>query len=115
MHMSSSIIEQLAERFGIHTDDAAQALNTYVQEVKQQAVTVGHSSLPGLGILHLEEDTLSFVPDPALGMIANYRYAGLEVLPLNEPVEPEPEEEEPPPAGTGNGGAVGRNFRDTRP
>ena len=88
--MHASLIEQLATRLGISPDEAERALRSFVNHLLEQINSEGEAEVPGLGVFKRDGETLAFVPSPALEIAANYRFAGMPILPVSpEPAPPE--------------------------
>ncbi|WP_456427942.1 SPOR domain-containing protein [Rhodocaloribacter sp.] len=93
--MSASLIEQLAARLGISTEEAERSLQTLITHLHEEIRAKGEASIPGLGVFRRDRTSLTFEAAPALEIAANYRFAGMPALPVSpEPEEPAPEVEE---------------------
>jgi chemotaxis protein histidine kinase CheA len=86
--MSASLIEQLAARLGISTEEAERSLQTLITHLHEEIRAKGEAAIPGLGVFRRDRASLTFEAAPALEIAANYRFAGMPAL----PVSPEPEE-----------------------
>ncbi len=92
--MSSSLVDQLAERLSLTPTEAEQSLRSFVDALQARLQKEGSVVVPGLGTFSREGDRIAFSADPALDLAANHRFAGLEPLPVFSP----PEQETPEPA-----------------
>ncbi len=87
---SASLAAHLAAVHGLPAADAAAAVDAFVEDVYGQCLDQGAAVYPGLGTFRLAASGLAFAPDPALALVVNHRFAGLDAAPAARPEAPLP-------------------------
>ncbi|MEM1127230.1 MAG: HU family DNA-binding protein, partial [Bacteroidota bacterium] len=85
--MNDTLIQQLADQFELTPDQAQEALDGFLNAFHGQLEAHGEASLNGLGTFTASPDGLTFAPDELAAFAVNGRFAGLDVMTLDEPLD----------------------------
>lgn len=93
--MSSPLIEHIAHTLGCTADEATAALNTWVEQLQQNA-QAGEAVIPGVGTFRVgDQQNVSFTPEQALDVLANQANTPPPPITLSPPEEHTDAPEEP--------------------
>ena len=80
--MSDSVVDHIAQHFGIQPDQAEDLLRTLAEHIRNQVNQDERVHIPGLGVFTSTDDGLSFEPEPALEEDLGGQYSGLDPVTL---------------------------------
>ena len=93
--MPLNIKAEIARRLDVEENELEPVLNTVVQRIRQQVAHYGYARLAGLGTFRGRNGEIFFEPDAVLSETVNLRFAGLEPIQVETPVEQRAEPAEP--------------------